>query len=196
MKILVLSIFISLLKGAFIPAVLICVQVKLSMRKKITGALVFIGIIAVIFAVNYICLSHAAPKDELKRLSLTLQGGNQAELYVRENEEGEIIAYSAMKIVNKDGTVIAKEEGSPLESPYRAVISEMTGGRSLYNAVFEDEEILSNPRNRFFEYGGKIYIISAERLLEYLTPIIVALIFIFGISRFLQNRQTAVISRK
>lgn len=185
---LTLSVLNMVIKSAFVPALLIGIQVKLSRQKKGRWGFAFIGLIIAILVVNYIFLINTAPLSEMKQLSLDLQDGNRAEMYVRENGENEIIVFSPMKIINGNGVVIDEAE-SPVETCYEPIISKMTGDRSLINSVGEDEETIANPKNMIFEYEGGIYEISIEMLLKHSITLILALVLTWGISRFLYNRK-------
>lgn len=188
MMALTFSVLWTVIKNLFLPAVLIWIQVKLSGKKKIRWSFAFIGVVVIIFVANYTFLTNTASVSKLEKLSSTLPNGNRAEMYVRENSEKEIIAYSTPKIINRDGIIIDEEE-SIMQMRYPSIISEMVDHRSLANSVWEDEEILANPQNIIFEYNGGIHIISVEILFKQMAAMVLVLILICGINRFLLYRE-------
>lgn len=184
MMTLTVSVLWAVIKSIFFPAVLIWIQVKLSKKKQLRWSVAFIGMIAVILVANYFFLTNTASVGQLKKMSSNLSDGNRAEMYVRENDEKEIIAYSTLKIINCDGVIIDEEESQRYES----VISELVGNRSLADSVWEEEEILANPKNVIFKYQGGVYTISAGTLLKHTITVILALVLISGVTRFLLKK--------
>lgn len=150
-----------------IVAVLLWGEVKLSEKEKPWPGLVPMGLLAAAVIVSYSVVIVNQSQIDIVKKTVEMDGGNTAQMYLRENRQGEIICYSELKVFDSKGKQIDEGNINLMDlqqedygGNYADIFQEMTGGRESQICHSVEEETVKDPR----------YMISGERDFYYTIP--------------------------
>ncbi len=198
------SSYVILILGLGAAVGLILLEIRLASFDKPWVGLLPLALLVAVAILSNLAVIMVYGGDEVKELTVDMRGGNTAQMYVRQNDRGEITAYSELKIFSPEGELIDEETITMMDledggylPDYAEMFRTMTKDKKILARWECEEAVLKDLRKIIVHRNGVMTTFNPNVIYLSILYLGVPMVLVYWMKRRqVQKKKTAAEMRK